>query len=43
MTREDDRERADAFAKPGCDCARATVIASTLWHGQDAIDQAWML
>ena len=34
-------ERADALAGPCCACARAVVIASTLWNGQDAVDQAW--
>ena len=40
MTREDDRERADAFSGPCCDGTRAMVIASTLWDAQDAVDQA---
>ena len=32
-------EKADSLSGPRCACTRAVVVASTLWNGQDAVDQ----
>ena len=34
-------QRTDTLSEPCCACTRAVVVGSTLWTGQDAVDQAW--
>ena len=38
---DDERERTDTLSGPFCACARDIAVASKLWNGQDAVDQAW--